>query len=84
MDFSKLRCQNSFKDFSEFLLNGFVKFFLLDLLKLLRGFVKEFQSTRSCAALRAADLGLLGQDAFGARTFGRFQVTLFSHTRGHN
>ena len=37
-----------------------------------------FLSTRSCAALRAADLGLSGQDAFRARTFGRFLVSLFS------
>ena len=44
----------------------------------------SFDFTRSCAALRAADLRLLGQDAFRARTFGRFPVSLFSHTRGHN
>ena len=37
-----------------------------------------FLQTRSCAALRAADLGLSGQDAFRARTFGRFPVSLFS------
>ena len=34
--------------------------------------------TRSCAALRAADLGLSGQDAFRGRTFGRFPASLFS------
>ena len=37
-----------------------------------------FVQTRSCAALRAADLGLSGQDAFQARTFGRFPTSLFS------
>ena len=34
--------------------------------------------TRSCAALRAADLGLSGQDEFQARTFGRLPASLFS------
>ena len=38
----------------------------------------SFYKTRSCAALRAADLGLSGQDAFWARTFGRFPGSLFS------
>ena len=37
-----------------------------------------FSATRSCAALRAADLGLSGQDAFRGRTFGRFPASLFS------
>ena len=37
-----------------------------------------FNETRSCAALRAADLGLSGQDAFRGRTFGRFPASLFS------
>ena len=39
---------------------------------------RAFIVTRSCAALRAADLGLSGQDAFRARTFGRLPVSLFS------
>ena len=38
---------------------------------------KSILITRSCAALRAADLGLSGQDAFRARTFWRFPVSLF-------
>ena len=33
--------------------------------------------TRSCAALRAADLGLSGQDAFRAKILGRFPTSLF-------
>ena len=33
-----------------------------------------FEANRSCAALRAADLGLSGQDAF--------QVLIFRHTHG--
>ena len=37
-----------------------------------------FALTRSFAALRAADLGLSGQDAFRGRTFGRFPASLFS------
>ena len=37
----------------------------------------SFVDTRSCAALRAADLGFLGQDAFRGSIFGRFPASLF-------
>ena len=36
----------------------------------------DFDSTSSCVALRAADLGLSGQDAFQTRTFGHFPAKL--------
>ena len=38
---------------------------------------KFLSLTRSGVALRAADLGLSGQDAFSARTFGHFPASLF-------
>ena len=40
--------------------------------------IRHFPETRSCAALRTADLVLSGQDAFRGRTFGRFPASLFS------
>ena len=40
--------------------------------------IRHFPDTRSCAALRAADLGLSDQNAFRGRTFGRFPASLFS------
>ena len=38
---------------------------------------RTFYTTMSCAALQAVDLELSCQDAFRARTFGRFPTFLF-------
>ena len=43
----------------------------------LSGFSLFQETSRSCATLRAADLGLSGQDAFRGRTFSHFPASLF-------
>ena len=40
-------------------------------------FLKWFETCFLLVTLRAADLGLSGQDEFWARTFGRFPTSLF-------